>query len=246
MRIQLCGRLSIEGLARTIDEVEFPWRLGRRLWAYLVLNRRRPVGRGEIVAALWGEESPDASDASVNALASRLRHTLARTGELAELRSATGAYTLALPSGTFVDRERAWSAIHHVAAIRSRGDVAGAWAESVIACEIAQRGFLPGESGDWIEAERRTLRDIELQALEVLAEVEIDQDRPAEAERVARRLIATDALRESGYRLLMRALASGGNAAQAARVMDECRAALASAQASPSKETERVFREILG
>ena len=123
---------------------------------------------------------------------------------------------------------------------------AGAWAESVIACEIAQRGFLPGESGDWIEAERRTLRDIELQALEVLAEVEIDQDRPAEAERVARRLIATDALRESGYRLLMRALASGGNAAQAARVMDECRAALASAQASPSKETERVFREILG
>ena len=186
MRIQLCGRLSIEGLARTIDEVEFPGRLGRRLWAYLVLNRRRPVGRGEIVAALWGEESPDASDASVNALASRLRHTLARTGELAELRSATGAYTLALPSGTFVDRERAWSAIHHVAAIRSRGDVAGAWAESVIACEIAQRGFLPGESGDWIEAERRTLRDIELQALEVLAEVEIDQDRPAEAERVAR------------------------------------------------------------
>ena len=99
---------------------------------------------------------------------------------------------------------------------------------------------------DWIEAERRTLRDIELQALEVLAEVEIDQDRPAEAERVARRLIATDALRESGYRLLMRALASGGNAAQAARVMDECRAALASAQASPSKETERVFLEILG
>jgi DNA-binding SARP family transcriptional activator len=246
VRIQICGRLSIEGESRTIDEAELPGRLGRRLWAYLVLNRRRPIGRDEIVVALWGDESPDAADASLNALASRVRAILVRTGELAELRSASGAYILTLPTDAFVDRERAWTAIHHVAAIRRRGDAAAAWAEAVIATEIAERGFLPGESGDWIEAERRTLRDLELQALEALSEAELDQHRPADAERVARRLIAADALRESGYRLLMRALAAGGNAAQAARVMEECRTALASAQALPSKETERLFREILG
>ena len=116
----------------------------------------------------------------------------------------------------------------------------------MIANEIAARGLLPGEDGAWIEAERRTLRDVELQALEAIGQAEIDRHRADEAERVGRRLIAADPLRESGYRLLMHALAAGGNPAQAGRVMDECRSALASAAASPSAETERVYREIVG
>ena len=51
---------------------------------------------------------------------------------------------------------------------------------------------------------RRTLRDLEIQALEAICEVELEAMRADEAERAARRLIATDNLRESGYRLLMR------------------------------------------
>ncbi len=248
MRVAICGHLRIESAAAVIEEAALPGRLGRKLWAYLVLNRRRPVGRGEIATALWGDAEPDAADASVNALISRLRAVLARLaeGERAELRTATGSYTLVLPPLAFVDRERAWDAIHHVQAIRRRGDAAGAWAEAVIAHEIAARGFLAGENGEWIEAERRTLGDIELQALEAIVEAEIDQKRPPEAERAARMLIARDALRESGYRLLMRALAAGGNGAQAARVMDECHAAFAEAGVAVSPETERVYREVSG
>jgi DNA-binding SARP family transcriptional activator len=207
VRVTVCGHLRIESDGAVIEETALPGRLGRRLWAYLVLNRRRPVGRGEIATALWGDEAPDAADASVNALISRLRTALGRLDPQGgtELRSATGTYTLSLPAEVFVDRERAWDAIHHVHAIRRRGDAAAAWAEAVIAHEIAARGFLPGEDGEWIEAERRTLRDIELQALEAIAEAEIDQRRPDEAERAARMLIARDVLREAGYRLLMRA-----------------------------------------
>ena len=245
MRITICGRLRVEADGASLDEAAFPGRLGRRFWAYLVLNRRRPVGRAELVTALWGEESPEAADASLNAVASRVRSALARAAADAELRAATGSYTLSLPADVFVDRERAWTAIHHVQAIRRRGDARGAWAEAVIANEIAQRGFLPGEEAEWIEAERRVLRDIELQSLEAICEAELDQHRPEEAERVARRLIAADPLRESGYRLLMRALAAGGNPAQASRVMDECRAALATVSAEPSIETERAFRQSL-
>ncbi|MGH2490118.1 MAG: AfsR/SARP family transcriptional regulator [Candidatus Limnocylindria bacterium] len=245
MRVFICGSLRIEFEGASVGEAALPGRLGRRLWAYLVLNRRRPVGRGELTEALWGQTSPDAADASLNALVSRLRAIVShRPGGNAEVRGATGTYALVLPEGAVVDRERAWTAINHVRAIRRQGDVRGAWAEAVIANEITARGFLPGEGGDWVEAERRTLRDIELQALEAIGDAEIDQSRPEEAERVARRLIASDSLRESGYRLLMRALAAGGNRAQAISVMEECRAALAAASASPSAETERVFRQV--
>jgi DNA-binding SARP family transcriptional activator len=162
-----------------------------------------------------------------------------------ELRAAAGSYTLGLPGDVFIDRERAWTAIHHVQALRRQRNTAEAWAEAIIANEIAARGLLPGEDGAWLEAERRTLRDIELQALEAIGEAEIDRHRAGEAERVGRRLIAADPLRESGYRLLMRALGAGGNPAQARRVMEECRAALDAAAASPSPETEKVYREIV-
>ena len=244
MRLSICGRVLIEAGTAVIGEAALPGRLGRRLWTYLVLNRRRPIGRGELMLALWGDDAPDAADASLNALVSRIRAVLSPLEEHAAVRSLSGSYSLILPADVFIDRERAWDAINHVRALRRQGDVRGAWAEGVIANEIAARGFLSGEDGTWIEAERRTLRDIELQALEAIGDAEIAQRRPDEAERVARRLIAADALRESGYRLLMRALAAGGNAAQASRVMDECRTALATVSVAPSAETERVYRDI--
>src|SRR2546430_11352518 len=36
---------------------------------------------------------------------------------------------LELPGDVFIDRERAWIAIHHVQALLRQGDVANAWAE---------------------------------------------------------------------------------------------------------------------
>jgi len=230
VRISICGRLRVETDAGALEEESLPGRLGRRLWVYLVLNRRRPIGRGEIGEALWGEDTPEAADASLNALVSRLRSAIRTVAPDVKLRASGGTYSLALPADVFVDRERAWTAIHHVEALRRQGDSVNAWAEA----------------GAWIEAERRTLRDTELQALEAIGQAEIDRHRADEAERVGRRLIAADPLRESGYRLLMRALAAGGNPAQAGRVMDECRSALAAAAASPSAETERLYREIVG
>jgi DNA-binding SARP family transcriptional activator len=245
VRITICGHLRVEADGGAVEEESLPGRLGRRLWVYLVLNRRRPVGRGELEAALWGEDAPDAADASLNALASRLRSTVGRVAPDVELRASGGTYSLVLPPDVFVDRERAWTAIHHVQALRRQGDHADAWAEAVIASEIAARGLLPGEDGAWIEAERRTLRDIELQALEAIGQAEIERHRADEAERVGRRLIAADPLRESGYRLLMRAVAAAGDPARAAGVMHECRAVLAAAGLAPSTETEAVYREAL-
>lgn len=245
MRVTVCGELRVEATGSVLLQRQLPGRLGRRLWAYLVLNRRRAMANEELATALWQDAIPDAWASSLHALISRVRREVERLDAGAAIRTVGAGYTLDLPRDAFVDRERAWDAINHVRAVLRRGDVAAAWAEGVIANEIAARGFLPGEAGEWIEAERRLLRGIELQALEAIAEAEIAQGRPAEAERVARSLIGLDPLRESGYRLLMRALAAGGNAAAAAGVMEECRTALGAVGASPSADTDRVFRGLV-
>ena len=246
MRVLVCGDLRVEGSGGLLAQRDLPGRLGRRLWSYLVLSRRRPVGMDELATALWGDEVPDAWEASVHALISRVRRAVGGVEPEVAIKATGVGYALALPADAFVDRERAWDAIHHVRAVQRTGDSVAAWAEAVIAHEIAGRGFLPGESGEWIEAERHLLRGIELQALEAIAEAELSRARPDEAERVARSLIAADPLRESGYRLLMRSLAAAGNGAAAAGVMAECRTALAAVGATPGAETERAFRSAIG
>jgi SARP family transcriptional regulator, regulator of embCAB operon len=113
--------------------------------------------------------------------------------------------------------------------------------------EIAARGFLGGEEAPWIEGQRRAFVDLRLHALECTVEAELLRGNPAIAEREAEYLIVLDPLRESGYRLLMRALSAGGNSAQAVRVMDECRQRLLQIGGLvPSEDTVRVFRDVVG
>jgi DNA-binding SARP family transcriptional activator len=53
LRIQLCGRLAIERGSAVVGEDAFPARQGRRLWAFLVLDRRQPMARGDVAAWIW-------------------------------------------------------------------------------------------------------------------------------------------------------------------------------------------------
>ena len=62
-RIELCGHLRVEIEGRALQEL-LPGRQGRLLFAYLVLNRDRPVRRDELVDALWSENShPESAEA---------------------------------------------------------------------------------------------------------------------------------------------------------------------------------------
>ena len=56
-RIHLCGRLVVEWDGERLER-DLPGRQGRLLFAYLVLNRDRPVRRDELIEALWSEEGP--------------------------------------------------------------------------------------------------------------------------------------------------------------------------------------------
>jgi DNA-binding SARP family transcriptional activator len=248
LRIYICGRLAVERGELVLGEAAFPARQGRRLWAYLVLHRRWPVGRDDLAGAVWGDAIPDAWDIALNALVSRLRAFLRPVSALepeVAIRGEVGRYELALPAGVFVDAERARAGLHTAETALRRRDCETALGEARVAMEIAARGFLRGEEAPWIEGQRRALADVHLHALECTIEAELLRGNPAIAEREAEHLLLLDPLRESGYRLLMRALAAGGNAAQAVRVMDDCRRRLREeGGVVPSTETERAFQSI--
>lgn len=122
--------------------------------------------------------------------------------------SAAGPVRLQLCGRIVVDLEAADEAIHRAESAVRRGAWAEAWAPARVALHTANRGFLPGEDAPWIDEVRRHLEDVRLRAHESSAKVGLGLGGPEldAALRSGRALVELAPLRESGYRLLMRAL----------------------------------------
>src|SRR5688572_11278685 len=76
-RIRLCGRLEVEFDGRRMER-RLPGRQGPLVFALLVLNRDRPVGRDELIGALWPGALPADPDESLSAILSKLRQAVGR------------------------------------------------------------------------------------------------------------------------------------------------------------------------
>ena len=82
---------------------------------------------------------------------------------------------------------------------------------------------MPGWYDDWVIIERERLRQLHLHALESVAEQLAAQGRNAAALEAALRAVASDPLRESAHRLVIRIHLAEGNAAEALRQYELCR-----------------------
>ncbi len=193
------------------------------LLAYLVLNRDRPVGRDELIGALWPETAPRSQDAAMRTLLSRLRSALGR-----DIVSGRDELGLALPEPAWVDVEAAASEVWRAQRALESGDARAAWALAQVPLNIASRGLLPGTQASWLEPRRQELADMRLQALEVIgrAGLSLGGTQLGSVERAARTLIDSEPYRESGYVLLMAALEAQGNVAEGLRVFEQLRALL--------------------
>jgi class 3 adenylate cyclase len=240
--IQLCGELVLQ-LAGRRREAELPSRQGRMLFAYLVVNRFRPVSRDEAAAAVWPDSPPDSIDRSLSALLSKLRRVLGPHALAGGER-----VRLTLPPGVLVDVEAAIEGVHDAEAALARGDVDAAYGPSQVALHVAERGFLPGFDAPWIEHQRRRLEDVLVRALEATAEwgLAAGGSGIATAERAARRLVDLAPFRESGYRLLMTALEANGNLAEGLRLFERCRQMMRDELGTvPGPELRAVHRRLL-
>jgi SARP family transcriptional regulator, regulator of embCAB operon len=241
-KAQICGRVALEVDGRRVER-ELRGRQGRVLIAYLAANRRRPVGRGELIDALWGECPPPGADGALRVLLSRLRRVL---GE--EVLPPQGEVQLRLPRGAWIDLEAARDAIHRAESALALGQWERAWGAAQVAMFTARRGFLPGEEAPWIEELRRELDDLYVRALECYgrASLEIGGTELAAAERCGHELVSRSPYRESGHRLLMRTLMKAGNSAQALQVYEDLRLLLRRELGiAPSARTRELHTSLL-
>jgi len=118
----------------------------------------------------------------------------------------------------------------------------------LVALFVAEREFLPGEDAAWIDEQRRQMKEVRIRALEAYAAATLGTggtELPA-AVRAGRRLVRLVPLRESGYRLLMQALACQGNVAEALLVYANLREVLRNELGvSPCATTQAVYNQLL-
>lgn len=242
-RVYLTGRITVERDGQVVGEARLAGRQGRRALACLVVERARPVPMDELAAAVWGAREPaGAWEVALAAIVSKLRAALKTLGlDARTITAASGCYQLALPPDAWVDLEAARRALDE-----AEGHVRGrrlprAWGPANVATSIAERPFLAGDDGEWIARVRASLRDTRVRALECLAAVASANGEHALAARLAREVVDLEPFRETGWQRLMRALADGGNRAEALRAYGECRALMAAELGvAPSPETESI------
>jgi DNA-binding SARP family transcriptional activator len=195
------------------------------------------------VDALWPVAPPAAADSALNAVLSKLRRVVGQ-----EALDGRAELRLALPAA-WVDVEAALEAIHRAEGAVARRAWVEVWGPARVALHVARRGFFPTEGAPWVEDQRAALADVEVRALEAIAESSLELG-PAEhdsALRSGRDLVRLAPYRESGYRLLMCALAAEGNAAEALGVYEQLRVRLRDdLGASPSRATQELHRSMLG
>jgi DNA-binding SARP family transcriptional activator len=231
IKVQLCGRLAVEADGRRVED-ELPGRQGRLVLGYLAANRLRTVSRDELCAALW----PDGHDGGLAPLLSKLRRVVPVEGTR-------------LDGEVWIDVEAAVDALHRAESALAQGDAHAAWGPAQVAMFVASRPFLAGERTEWVEEERRRLEGVHVRALEAYAASTLTiggTELPA-AVRAGRELVRLEPFRESGYRILMGALAAEGNAAEALIVYEQLRQRLRDdLGVAPCAATQDVHRTLLG
>ena len=241
-RIQLCGRFAVDIDGSRIEGT-LPGRRGRILFAYLVLNRGRPLSRDELLMSGWGPDAPVTAGNALSVLLSKLRHGLGAV----RLRGRS-EIELLLPLATFVDVEAALEGAHRAESAIAEGRWVQAWGPAGIAYHVATRPFLTGLEAPWIDQWRRRLEEVRLRGLECFAAAGLGLGGPAlaQAEERARMLTELAPYRETGHQILMEALERRGNVAEALRAYERLRVLLREELGiAPSPSLQALHRRLL-
>lgn len=247
IQIFLAGRVAIGPAGELGSEAALGSR-GRVAFAYLVLERWRPVARDELAETVWGAELPPTWRAALRGVVSRIRVALSAAGldPAAALTSGPGGYQLHLPRGAAVDVEEATRALEAACSFVDV-DPRRACVEARRAVVTLRSQFLPGSEGTWVERRQAELAELHLHGLETLSDASARCGDAEGAVCAAEEAVALQPLRESAHVRLMVAHERAGNRGRALRAYEGCRRVLAEELGvAPGPETEARYLALLG
>lgn len=242
VRVQLCGPFAFIVAGRAVHST-LPGRQARLLLAYLAAHRDRPIGRTQLLDALWPDGGGDSAAATLSVVLSKVRALIAP----AEI-CGRGTLQLRLPAWAIVDVERAVAAVHQAESALAQHEWHRAWGPALTAQLTAGRGFLLEYDNAWVEPWRAQLDLVYQRALACYAEacLGIGGAELPGAERSARRLIERAPLSETGYRLLMQVLAERGDTTAALATYEQLRRAVRDELGvDPGPAIRRLHRQLL-
>ncbi|MFJ8827956.1 BTAD domain-containing putative transcriptional regulator [Streptomyces sp. NPDC102467] len=193
------------------------------LLAALLLREGRTATAGELIDAVWGDESPQQALAAIRTYASRLRKALG-PGVLV---SEAGGYAIRSLSRDALDlaaAEELWSDAEKA---RQNGDLCQARALVNKALGLWDGEPLARVPGPYAETQRARLEEWRLQLTECRLDMDLEQGCHAEAVSELTALTAAHPLRERLRELLMLALYRSGRQAEALAVYADTRRLLA-------------------
>ncbi len=238
-RVYLTGGLRLEGPAGSFDDADLPGHQGRIAFAALVIERRA-LSHDELADIIWDESPPTQWKSAVSPVISKIRTLISLTGldGAAVLASSGGAYAFHAPADMWIDSEDALRRLDRAEGALRHGQPADAAPDATIASSILRRPFLTGVDNLWADRIRRRQSDALYRCSITLAAVWNELGDPQLAATVAETAIQLDPLRETAYRLLIRAEQLRGDRSAALRAFARCEDILASEfGAQPSPET---------
>jgi DNA-binding SARP family transcriptional activator len=226
-RLRLLGGFQFEQCGRVLP---IPYS-ARRIVAFLGIRGR--CDRTELAGTLW----PDVPDPTARA---RLRTALWRLHRLTGCPVVTAGEALATAPGVDVD-------VQEFVAVVQRLMSTDAALDRSVPPQLATAGeLLPGWYEDWVLFERERLRQLQMHALETVADRLTAAGRYAEAIDTALAAVRLEPLRESATRALILAHLGERNLVEAIRCFESFRDHLASELGvAPTPELERLVRSCL-
>jgi DNA-binding SARP family transcriptional activator len=201
-------------------------------FALLVLRRDRAVEREWLAGTLWPESAAD-----------RAHYNLRRG--LSELRRALGpeAWRITTPNRHAVSLDLSGADVDLVGFDEAIGRADAASLAQAVA--VYGGPLLEGCTEEWVLPEREAREQAVLGALERLALESLESGDPGSAVTHLRRAVAVDSLRESAQRLLLEALAAGGEYGEAVQSYRALRLLLwEELRTEPAPETRAVYERI--
>lgn len=241
LRIRLFGDLNLSTQGETVDLAAS----AAPIIGYLIVNRDRPVPRGELAGALW----PERSDARARRCLSTALWRLNTHGPTHGLIDTSHHELLRVnwQAARWVDTvmfERRVGAMLRVPA-EALSDVQYRRLRSAVS--LYRNDLMRSSELEWAMIERQRLRHLHLDALFHLTRAAEARTDMQGAIAFGRQLTALEPLREDAHRLLMRVYVASGNRAKAIEQFRICQGELSTElNVDPTAETQALFASIVG